>query len=598
MNQLRSSVILRTGAFLIALFTLITPAGRAQDSAVLRELALYPTLILYNGKIATMDQNLTFFQAMAVRGNRIWKLGTDAEIKPLAGKDTQAIDLKGRTVVPGIIDAHTHPHLWGLWHLGAKIDKQLVPRFVQAKNLDELRSKMNQTIKSATEEAGPGKWVSVNIPWQLDAEARKKGVVTVEEIDKLSPDNPVMIESGYGGAFPNTKARELMKKYLGSVQMELRARYFVPHDIILRDRVRDIADFLQEEMEENARYGLTTFGSHIEPLNVIRALRMLDDEGRMPMRFAWVHRPGFTLAKDPVEFYKLYGNIVGTGSEYLWNMGVGGESWGNGCTIAVGLTEQVRERDRRNACQTVPGHREFDALLSAVKSRLRVAILHATSDGMLDGAFQLASEAMKGDDALSLDELRGMRWGFEHGQRIRPEQPAIAAKFGFYMSFQATQFARARLETLKDYGEKYIPWIEPANSWLKAGGHMILSTDSHIGALDKESEEGIHDALVRDWPYRDSVWPWLAFYVTRELNGRVWTPEERIDRISALRGWTTWAAEYVLREKEIGSLMPGKLADFAVIDRDFFTIPDKELFNIKNLMTGLGGKITYRSKDF
>src|SRR5581483_576516 len=105
-----------------------------------------------------------------------------------------------------------------------------------------------------------------------------------------------------GGAIPNSKAAELMKKYLGSVQYELRARYFVPHDIILRDRVRDIAEFLREEMEENWRYGLTTFGSHIEPLNVIRAFRLLDEQGRMPMRFAWVHRPGFSLAKDPVEF--------------------------------------------------------------------------------------------------------------------------------------------------------------------------------------------------------------------------------------------------------------------------------------------------------
>ncbi len=86
--------------------------------------------------------------------------------------------------------------------------------------------------------------------------------------------------------------------------------------------------------------------------------------------------------------------------------------------------------------------------------------------------------------------------------------------------------------------------------------------------------------------------------MTRELNGKVWTPEERIDRISALRGWTTWAAEYVLREKDLGSLEPGKLADFAVIDRDFFTIPERELWDIKNLMTGLGGKIMFRSPDF
>ena len=116
--------------------------------------------------------------------------------------------------------------------------------------------------------------------------------------------------------------------------------------------------------------------------------------------------------------------------------------------------------------------------------------------------------------------------------------------------------------------------------------------------MSDEEENFIHTGLIRDWPYRDSVWPWVAFYVTRELNGRVWTPEERIDRISALRGWTSWAAEYVWREKDIGTLEPGKLADFAVIDRDFFTIPDSEIWNIQNLMTGLGGKIVYRSPNW
>ena len=205
---------------------------------------------------------------------------------------------------------------------------------------------------------------------------------------------------------------------------------------------------------------------------------------------------------------------------------------------------------------------------------------------------------MQGNGALTLDEVRQMRWGFEHGLRIRPEQPAIAARLGFFMSFQATQYSRERIRMTENYGEQYLSMVQPVKSWMDSGARMIISSDAHIGALSNDAEDMIHEALIYDWPYRDSIWPWLAFYVTRELNGRVWNPEERIDRISALRGWTIWAAEYVLREDDLGSLEPGKLADFAVLDRDFFTISDEELWNIKNLMTGLGGRIIFRAPDF
>ena len=122
--------------YLLILFSFLTwvgavPVSRAQsqEMSVLEKVAVYPTLIVHNGKIATMDNNLTNYQAMAIRDDRIWTLGTNREIQELAGPQTRVIDLKGRTVVPGLIDAHTHPHLWGWWHFGGQVLPQLEPAY-------------------------------------------------------------------------------------------------------------------------------------------------------------------------------------------------------------------------------------------------------------------------------------------------------------------------------------------------------------------------------------------------------------------------------------------------------------------------------------
>ena len=126
----------------------------------------------------------------------------------------------------------------------------------------------------------------------------------------------------------------------------------------------------------------------------------------------------------------------------------------------------------------------------------------------------------------------------------------------------------------------------------------MFSSDAHVGELDPMAAKMIDQSLVGDWPYHGSIWPWVGWWVTRETRGKVWAPEEKIDRITALRGWTNYAADDLLRGKELGSIEPGKLADFAVIDKDYFTIPEKDLMTIQTLLTGIGGKIAFKSPNW
>ena len=94
-------------------------ASAQEVSELFEKLDAYPDLIVLNGKIALMDDQLTMGEALAVRDRRVLVLGTTEEVRALAGPQTQVIDVRGRTVLPGIIDSHTHPHLWLLNHLGS-----------------------------------------------------------------------------------------------------------------------------------------------------------------------------------------------------------------------------------------------------------------------------------------------------------------------------------------------------------------------------------------------------------------------------------------------------------------------------------------------
>ncbi|MFB3079121.1 MAG: amidohydrolase family protein, partial [Lysobacterales bacterium] len=121
---------------------------------------------------------------------------------------------------------------------------------------------------------------------------------------------------------------------------------------------------------------------------------------------------------------------------------------------------------------------------------------------------------------------------------------------------------------VRDYGEQIQPFILPFKTWLESGVKLV---GQHYG---------------RTPPMRTL---WQA--VTRRHDGVVWQPDERIDRVHAMKMWTSWASEYVLKEDELGTLEEGKFADLVVLDRDYFTVPVNDILKVRTPMTMVGGKI-------
>src|SRR4026208_2113805 len=158
-----------------------------------------PDVILSNGKIITVDERFSIAQAIAVRGDRIVAVGSDTEVGRLATPATRRIDLRGRAVIPGLIDNHMHLLRAGTtWQWEGRPDG-VAPR---AAALAELRER--------TKTVAPGEWIYTLGGWAIEQFADDPRPFTREELDKVVPNNPVFLQASYYEAYLNSRALQAM----------------------------------------------------------------------------------------------------------------------------------------------------------------------------------------------------------------------------------------------------------------------------------------------------------------------------------------------------------------------------------------------------
>ena len=647
----------RTGFFssmiLFALIFFLVPGIAQGQSAAeltrkLERLNAYPDLIVVNGKISTIDERLTEVEAMAVKNNRILALGTNDEIRFLAGTNTEVLDAKGHRVLPGLIDGHTHPHLWAVEHwLGAEgdfisqkyNDPQLKITYAKGNDRSEVLRSLERVVRQRAQELGPGKWIwiglfgknsltdSREILYPLFMQAGgQPGTITREFLDTLAPDNPLMVfaSEAIGPSMNNTKAKEEMERILGREVFGLQARTGVTYDILFRGRTEETIDFLKRELLECVvAQGITTFGNHYygSP-SIMKIYRLLYERDELPVRWAWYlgtlwgnnAGPNLIVGGAPEGdlnfFYQNLGDFRGIGNDYIWNAGVSNEAWETGlaCTTATPLsTAEVGAGGSvldilgglRPDCADLPDYENqggYRNVRAALEAGLRIAFLHGYSDGTYDALFRIIEETLA-EGKMTLEQVRNARISFEHNPIVRPDQIQKMARYNIMPGFNGYQ-VQGNIKGgafLKAYGEQYMGWMAPMKSLVQAGGRPVFNTDAHLHKVRIESKD-------MDYPpqWDGNIWGFIEFFVTRRMphDGITYNRNEAMDRATLMKAATIWGAEQALNEKNIGSLEVGKLADFIVIDKDYFTIPEDQIGTIQTLLTSVGGKTVYRASNY
>ncbi|MCZ6491849.1 MAG: amidohydrolase family protein [Acidobacteria bacterium] len=570
---------------LVFSFLLLFISPNAWGQSNVAALLGYPDLIVHNAKIVTVDDATfesevgTIGQAMAVRGEEILAVGTNSEIRALAGPETQQMDLKGRTVLPSFIMTHEHPTDWAfaepeaLKHALPANNDFVVMRWLEG-NAQQQLDQWETVLREAVAEAKPGQWVWLSFFWGTQYEfadelwRRFPQVVTQERVDQLAPNNPVRIKNSWPlMSVNNTRAQEELRKVHPEEALAGANRHYEPN-VIFKDHVEVLAEILKAEMELWVAHGITTYGSSTYAYNNFQALTYLDRRGEMPARFAW----GYTGPDFHIDTLRYTAGLVGTGSPYLWNVGAWDQAGGS-CTTLNARRPEVKERER---CSFAPGTPGRKVLEDIIRTGGRVATMHTQGDKdigyLMDAIEQVSKEA-----GFTLEEIRAKRHAFDHASGApHPDQIPRIKHLGMMVSMINTMLWENHRDydtsaRVRDYGIEFANLSVPRKSVTAAG---IMNTFEIDRPLPHLVFTMIHKGMTR---YNDR-------------DGAVYAPGERTDRIVQLKALTVWGGYYVLRENLMGSLGPGKYADFIVLDRDYLTIPEDDIPNVKVLMTVVGGK--------
>ncbi|MEE8160243.1 MAG: amidohydrolase family protein, partial [Acidobacteriota bacterium] len=586
---------------IVSLLLLLGPWAVSQAQELPPEIVQYADMVLHNGTVLPRDRDqppITVSQAVALRNGRVLAVGENDRILQMAGPNTVRVDLGGKTVIPGIIDTHSHPNRYALTHY----DDEVTPLYL--KSLEE-RNVMFATLRWDTKETvladfekfmsgvSPGQWIYTTT--QLNQPIIHE--LTRYDLDKFSPNNPFYAKVGNAWfGLVNTPMLEIMIETYGEnlpgilkdEQGVPTGRLFgtastvVDQNLLPQMPPEIIAPVFTKELQEWVAMGVTTLSTRLRGTE-ITAHGLMEQRGELPLRIGYSHEMGRWNPAVERQL-KRFGNLQGHGTDRLWLIGISvGISDGNGppkeggyggdtCTTLTKRVILPGDLFPEGKCYwEQPSDLSRETVLAASRMGYRIAGTHTLGDkGFL---LVLDAFATANQESSILDR----RFALEHGMMVSPEVVRKSAELGVIWSLQPPLFyGRFAAAVSRVFGEEYAHrWVLPVKSLIDAGARVTYGADTHSD------------------PQRQPLFNLEVMITRRTSDGRVFGPREAIDRSTALLMMTRWGADYVLREDILGSLEPGKLADLAVLDKNPLdpSIADEDLSEINVVATIIDGKV-------
>jgi len=550
-------------------FGIVVLFAIAGATAILRAQQPAPDLVLSNGKIITVDERFAIAQAVAIRSDRIVAVGANQEMAQLAGPNTRRIDLKGRAVIPGLIDNHMH-----LLRAGTTWLREL--RFDGV----DSRKQAIEMLRARAKAAGPGEWVYNIGGWAHQQLADDPKPFTREELDQMAPNNPVALQESYYQVFLNSRAlqafgieasapdpQDFVK---GSIMRDGRGR---PTGVIKGDiaATRPVAARLPkvaaDQLEASSRAlvkdmnraGLTSFGVPGCNSDVLEIFQKWKAQDRLNVRIFCIDG---AAAGTPEQVERSIPQIARMklfqGDSYI-------------DSVSFGESVYQPLHDPMFALKSDPGPDQLEQwrrmAMEIAKAGLPLHVhaeLHDTIDAFLDQIEAVNKE----------HPIKNLRWALAHVNQINAPQLERMKKLGMYAAVH--------------------PWA------VINGG--IMQEEFGDGAYDMPplstiQNSGIVWGLGTDGTAANQYLPFTTLYfaVTGKMAGGAKVNRQTIGREDALIAHTRKNAYLVFQENNLGSIQPGKLADLLVLDRDYLTVPADQIRNIKPLMTMVGGRIVYEA---